>query len=484
MNNPSQKTTSTPSMQSTTASTNKSTANKKDPLDIDIIIDKIDKMPISDAEKAEFLNQIKQNMMNPSRGENENLNRIQSKYMSPTLFPINPIHGEQSFMPPNQQHLPQHNQQFSMQTPMQTPMQPQYMPYQQNQNQLYSQMMMQPPTNLMTTAHFEILKNKIDSVQLELVDLLRHVKDYTQRYMNATRQQDMEKIDGYINGLFEVDKKMKEADAKAAEYEANTEEEEEPATRQSIIGKATSGIKNFLGSIGDNVAGLATMATNTANIANSYLSKKVISGNTSNASPQVATKPELNKVGSNTNNTNNTNNVGKNIVSVDDYMNSTQESTESNSSITPGNIITANSNNINKLETTNPSSQPDGKEEVAEEEEKEGKADTPSEDDITKAINKLNDSMNEDINNTIKEGDKQINTTSTTTAPVQSGGKYESKLTKKIKLLRLKLTKNKLQKELQKGEHRGGHLNKAKTVSQNKKYSSSKKYSMKKNKRN
>jgi hypothetical protein len=520
-------------MQSTSPTNNKPAADKKDAMDIDVIIDKIDKMPIPDADKASLLNQIKQNMMNPSRGEDENLNRIQSKYMNPTLFPTYPIPGEQSFMPPNPQqphshqphqthqpHQPHqpHQQLQQQQFAMQNPMQNQFMPY-QNQNQMYSQMMMQPPTNLMTTAHFEILKNKIDSVQFELVDLLRHVKDYTQRYMNATRQQDMEKIDAYVNGLFEVDKKMKEADEKAAEYEANPDEEEEPQTRESIIGKATSGIKNFLGSIGDNVAGLATMATNTANIANSYLSKKVISGNTSNASPQVATKPELNtSTGTNTNtttntakkntntntstntNTNTNTSTNKNIVSVDDYMNGTQESTDSNTSstsITPGNIITTSSNNINKLETTNPSSQSKAEEEEkAEEEAKEDKADTPTEDDITKAINKLNDSMNEDINNTVKEGDIQINTTTPTpatataptaaTATVQSGGKHESRLTKKIKLLRLKLTKNKLQRELQKElqkKNKTNHIVKQ-TVSQNKKHSSGKKYSMKKNKRN
>lgn len=523
--NPSQQTpmpTTTPmQMQSTSPTNNKPAADKKDAMDIDVIIDKIDKMPIPDADKASLLNQIKQNMMNPSRGEDENLNRIQSKYMSPTLFPTYPIPGEQSFMPPNPQpHSQQHQQQFAMQNPMHPP----FMPYQnQNQNQMYSQMMMQPPTNLMTTAHFEILKNKIDSVQFELVDLLRHVKDYTQRYMNATRQQDMEKIDAYVNGLFEVDKKMKEADEKAAEYEANPDEQDEPQTRESIIGKATSGIKNFLGSIGDNVAGLATMATNTANIANSYLSKKVISGNTSNASPQVANKPELNtSTGTNTNtntktgttgtntttntakkntNTNTNTSTNKNIVSVDDYMNGTQESTDlnttssSSTSITPGNNITTSSNNINKLETTNPSSQPKAEEEDKEDKEvKEDKEDTPTEDDITKAINKLNDSMNEDINNTVKEGDTQINTTTptpaTATATVQIGGKRESRLTKKIKLLRLKLTKNKLQRELQnelqrelQNEKKINHIAKQ-TVSHNKKHSSGKKYSMKKNKRN
>lgn len=475
MNNPAQPTLS---MQTTSASTNKSTIDKKDPMDIDVIIDKIDKMPIPDADKAMFLNQIKQNMMNPSRGEDENLNRIQSKYMNPEIFPLqtsqSSLHTSPYYQSPP---IPPLNLVSAnplgyggyplQQSPMQQAMQQAMIP--------------QMPSNLMTTVHFEILKNKIDSVQLELVDLLRHVKDYTQRYMNATRQQDMEKIDAYINGLFEVDKKMKEADAKAAEYEANPEKEEEPATRQSIISKATSGIKNFIGSIGDNVAGLATMATNTANIANGYLSKKVISGNTSNTSPQVATKPELNKTGSNTNN------VGKNIVSVDDYMNSTLESTESNMSITPTNIITANSNDINKLKTTNPSSQPipEKNKNVANTESTE-----TSENDITKAINKLNDSMNEDINNTIKEGNKQINTTTPTTAtatePVQSGGKHEYRLTKKIKLLRLKLTKNKLQRklqnELQIGVQKGGHLNKLKTISQNKNYSFGKKYSMKKTK--
>ena len=33
---------------------------------------------------------------------------------------------------------------------------------------------MPPQANIMTTAHFEILKNKLDAVQLELVDLLRN----------------------------------------------------------------------------------------------------------------------------------------------------------------------------------------------------------------------------------------------------------------------------------------------------------------------
>lgn len=403
---------------------------KKDPMDIEVIIDKIDKLPIPDADKASFLNQIKLNMMNPSHGEDENLNRIQAKYM---------------------------------QQPQPMPFQsPQPMPYSQMQMPLmppmpYSQMQMpQMPGNMMTTAHFEILKNKLDAVQLELVDLLRHVKDYTQRYMNATRQQDMEKIDSYVNGLFEVDKKMKEADEKAKEYEAEAPAEE-PATRQSIIGKATSGIKNFLGSIGDNVAGVASMVSNTANIANGYLSKKVIGSNTSNASPQPASGTI-----NNTGNTGTTGKANKNIVSVDDYIqsnmnemegsntttsNANTHTTTANTTIPNANTISSNINNLNKLESKNPTAkqaQPVQPVESAEE-------------DITDAIKKLNDTMNEDIDNTVKAGN----------TAVQSGGRRtgfrEQQLTKKIKLLRLKITKSKLENEVKKNtkqQHQHQHKNK------------------------
>jgi hypothetical protein len=384
---------------------NDKSKEKKNSMDIQVIIDKIDKLPITDEDKASLLNQIKQNMMNPSHGEDESLNRIQAKYISPTLLP--PIQSlDQSYM-----------QSGMMQPGM---MMPQQYGFQQQQ-----------PTNLMTTAHFEILKNKLDSVQLELVDLLRHVKDYTQRYMNATRQQDMEKIDAYVNGLFDVDKKMKEAEAKTKEYEAN-EPEEEPATRGSLISKATSGIKNFIGAIGNNVSGITDLVSNTANIANGYLSKKVI----------PTTTPENTKTDTNKN---------KNIVSIDDYVksnmnelegantssdsNKTNQTTQANN---PTTTITANANNMNNIKSEEPTA-------IAKRNEEE-----PTEDEITKAINKLNDSMNEDINNTVKEGENKLNNNAPATAPAQSGGGRASRLTRKIKLLRLKLTKTKLEKELKK----------------------------------
>ena len=138
------------------------TENKKNNyMDIDALIDKVSKLPIQDTEKASLLRQFKENMMNPGRGEIENLNRIQSKYSSiypgTTPTPQTPAEFLPSINPNLSNLLPNLSQ-------MQTPPMAMMIPQQQQG---------------LTVAHFEVLKNKMDSVQLELVDLLRHVKDYT-----------------------------------------------------------------------------------------------------------------------------------------------------------------------------------------------------------------------------------------------------------------------------------------------------------------
>jgi hypothetical protein len=66
-----------------------------------------------------------------------------------------------------------------------------------------------------------------------------------------------------------------------------------------------------------------------------------------------------------------------------------------------------------------------------------------NQEEITAAINKLNDTMNADIDNTVSQGQQLMNTQS------QSGGSRQEKhLTKKIQMLRLQLTKQKLEKQL------------------------------------
>ena len=383
-------------------------------VDIDVLIDKVSKLPISDAEKVDLLKKFKENMMHPSRGEIESLNRIQSRY-SPNMQPPTDL-------------LPSNNPYFN-QMAMQSP----------------SLMMMQPQQQGLTVAHFDILRNKMDSIQLELVDLLRHVKDYTQRYMNATRQQDMEKIDAYINGLFEIDKKMRRVEEQTAAIELE-EEKAAAATEpeKSTITRATDGIKNFLGSIGDGVSGITNFVSSTANIVNDTLSKKVIGGTTPSTTPNPPNPPNT------TASTSKPSSNKSNILSIDDYiksnmnqiessptpnlLNNTNSNTNSNTNITSSNNLNAMASevktNLKPLEKTT-----ENKVENKVEDEQE---------ELTKVINKLNDTMNADIDNTVSQ---QLQT--------QSGGsartsRKENHITRKIHLLKLRLTQHKLEKQLQK----------------------------------
>jgi hypothetical protein len=382
---------------------------KKNYLDIESILDKIKNLPIDNKDKADILQSFKYNLQNPAINEDQNLNRIQQKYTG-----MQPLTNQDYY---NKEQIL--SNQF--QQPNVLP-QPQYLGKQQMQVNPY------PSSEVMTTMHFEILKNKMDSLQLELIDLLRHVKDYTQRYMNAVRAQDIEKITDYINGLFQVDKALKETEERSAEaaIAAEAEEnEEEPLTNEGVIQKASSGFGNFFSSIGNNVSSLTSMVSNTASMANNFLSKKIINVEPPKSNVSVLT----NKAAINTSKNNNILSVGEYISNMN-KLEGTNTNTKTNTNTTSrnvesGNVVSSNMNMINNMKST---TQPTDKIEPTE---------TTGDKALDSAIKQLNEKMDEDINNTVE----------------QSGGYTKSKskevqLTKKIKLLKLKLTKKRLINEL------------------------------------
>jgi hypothetical protein len=408
-------------------------------LDILGILDKIKNLQIDDKDKAIILEQFKDNILNPTLGENKSLDQIQSKY---TAMENPQQMTPMDFLPPANANYPySYGRQQNQMLPQQMYQQSQQMPQQGNQ---------------MTTAHFEILKNKLDSLQFELIDLLRHVKDYTQRYMNAVRQQDLDKINDYINGLFQVDKTLKETKEKS-DAAAILEPTEEEATKESVISKATNGIKSFLGGIGDNVSGITNLVSNTASIANGYLTKKIIP--TSNASTNVNTSGK----------TNTSTSTNKNIVSVDEYisnMNKLEEPNNTNSTnntttkpetvtIPNSNIVSSNANNFNSNNNTNNKDKVTRSGENLINNKEVEDAQTPAtEEDLNSALETLNNKMNEDIEKTVNQ--------------TGGGSTHKDKLTKKISLLRLKLTKKRLQKQL-KAENRQKHYNNNNNYNNNKK---------------
>ena len=279
--------------------TNKS---KNEAMDIQSILEKIKTLSISNDDKALLMKQFKYNIMNPSLSDNKDLETIHKKYLDTSQHPQQI--QDTNFINTNPHHYnPQH-----------------YNLNQYNPNQYNPNMPIQS-NNLMTTAHFEILKNKIDTVQFELIDLLRHVKDYTQKYMTSVRQQDLEKIDEYIKGLFEVDKKLKETTDKSEMVPQTLEGEgEEPATEESVITRATSGIKNFMGNIGKNVSGITSLVKSTSDIANNYLSKNIIT------TPEEEKKLQTTTINSKIN-------TNKNVVSIDEYIKSNENRLNNNTPI-------------------------------------------------------------------------------------------------------------------------------------------------------
>jgi len=224
---------------------------------------------------------------------------------------------------------------------------------------------------------------------------------------------------------------IKEQQAMIEESEPGEEETLEDA-KQGVLTRATNGIKNFFGSIGDNVSSVAGLVSDTANAANGFLSKPLLGKSEDEKAKQEKAKAEASS--------------NKNIVSVDDYISSNMNSVEGVSNQS-SNIISSNTNTVNKLPNQQ-SKQPIQVKEPPQSSNTIGDEDK----ELTQAIDQLNDKMNQEINNTVSRGSEipvQANQEPKDDDTIQTGGsKHADTLTRKIKLLRLKLTKKRLEEHL------------------------------------
>jgi hypothetical protein len=163
----------------------------------------------------------------------------------------------------------------------------------------------------------------------------------------------------------------------------------------------------------------------------------------------------------------------KNILSIDDYISDMNKMEEMNnistsniksniSTIPNANIISSNSNNINSLgennlQITKPVStgiipEVPNKVELPKATESIKELETPEEseepaEDLEGALKKLNDTMNDDIEKTVNPQPLQTGGKRTKLA-IKYKNKKEYNLNNNIRLLKLKLTKTKLQNQL------------------------------------
>ena len=97
----------------------------------------------------------------------------------------------------------------------------------------------------------EMLGNKINVLQMEMADLTRHLKDYTRRYMDVMREDDMQRIKTYIEELSNVKDTVEEAKGIANNMGSTPEElaEEDDSANKGLIDKASDTVKNGLATV-------------------------------------------------------------------------------------------------------------------------------------------------------------------------------------------------------------------------------------------
>ena len=133
------------------------------------------------------------------------------------------------------------------------------------------------PSQCATSAEVAQVKNKVETVQLELIDIVRHLKDYTKRYMDVHAEQKsaamLEYVDNVMgqNKQLEQLKKMKE-DAELADQQEIIKEQQRENTGGlignvargafNVVKGAVSGANSLLNTASE---GIGNMINNTTN---------------------------------------------------------------------------------------------------------------------------------------------------------------------------------------------------------------------------
>lgn len=172
----------------------------------------------------------------------------------------------------------------------------------------------------------EMLGNKINVLQMEMADLTRHLKDYTRRYMDVMREDDMQRIKTYIEELSNVKETVEEAKGLANTMGPTPEElaEEAESANKGLIDKASDTVKNGLAtvtnavnSIGSKLGLVKEPAANNNQTVPANNNKLVNSNKPANNKPAANTQTPNNKPAEPS--TEEPDSEGENMVDLSDY---------------------------------------------------------------------------------------------------------------------------------------------------------------------
>ena len=342
-------------------------ANEVGPKELNGLVDVIMTSDMARPVKRQLLKVILNNIKTITDREDKEIDDMRDKYTAGAYM-------SSSLMPQVQSQLGMPQSQYGMMPPSPYGMPPYgMMPAGMGGNLAMPYYMGAQQPNMQV----EMLGNKINVLQMEMADLTRHLKDYTRRYMDVMREDDMQRIKTYIEELSNVKETVEEAKGLANTMGPTPEElaAEEESANKGLIDKASDTVKN----------GLATM-TNAVNSIGSKLGlvKEPAAANnntTTSANTVPANTTPANTVPANTTPAANT--APKNTPIMP-----------------PTNVAKPISNN--KQVTEEPDSEGENMVDLSDyeiptsgdEEEKE-KPDTSGEDDLDAAIDQLNKASNE-----------------------------------------------------------------------------------------
>ncbi len=101
-----------------------------------------------------------------------------------------------------------------------------------------------------TSAEVAQVKNKVETVQLELIDIVRHLKEYTKRYMDMSREQQSDAMLEYINQSMGQNKQLSTLQQMKNEAEERelkeTQDAKEKENKGGIVGNMARGAINVV----------------------------------------------------------------------------------------------------------------------------------------------------------------------------------------------------------------------------------------------
>jgi hypothetical protein len=164
----------------------------------------------------------------------------------------------------------------------------------QTQLQPYGQLPQYPPYQPMGYTNNDVsqIRTKLDSIQYELIDIVRHMKEYTSKYVDAVQAKSQEAIQEYLRSITDQKETIKQLGD--IQKTAITEEQRAAADAAAIEdsgGMFGSFIKGAAGAIGSAVSKVND-AMNSTSESLSSVAGKLLPG--SSATPVNTTAPPVN----------------------------------------------------------------------------------------------------------------------------------------------------------------------------------------------